>query len=151
MRKLLDLRGLSVFIFITITVFFISQLSTLFCYVLFYSIILTIQFIMSFIVNKYKNVYRIIPGILLITAMLYVGLNQNGTSGNLPIFVAILIFLLPILLISLDLQSSISKLLNKKTYVIVLMFMVFFYYPFGIWYFQKILNQISVKIYQTAE
>ena len=106
---------------------------------------------MSFIVNKYKNVYRIIPGILLITAMLYVGLNQNGTSGNLPIFVAILIFLLPILLISLDLQSSISKLLNKKTYVIVLMFMVFFYYPFGIWYFQKILNQISVKIYQTAE
>ena len=151
MRKLLDLRGLSVFIFITITVFFISQLSTLFCYVLFYSIILTIQFIMSFIVNKYKNVYRIIPGILLITAMLYVGLNQNGTSGNLPIFVAILIFLLPILLISLDLQSSISKLLNKKTYVIVLMFMVFFYYPFGIWYFQKILNQISVKIYKTAE
>ena len=151
MRKLLDLRGLSVFIFITITVFFISQLSTLFCYVLFYSIILTIQFIMSFIVNKYKNVYRIIPGILLISAMLYVSLNQNGTSGNLPIFVAILIFLLPILLISLDLQSSISKLLNKKTYVIVLMFMVFFYYPFGIWYFQKILNQISVKIYQTAE
>ena len=151
MRKLLDLRGLSVFIFITITVFFISQLSTLFCYVLFYSIILTIQFIMSYIANKYKNVYRIIPGILLISAMLYVSLNQNGTSGNLPIFVAILIFLLPIILISLDLQSSIAKLLNKKTYVIVLMFMVFFYYPFGIWYFQKILNQISVRLDKVAE